>query len=839
MKKAFQLQKDLYWTGVLDPNLKVFDIIMETKYGTSYNSYILKGSKKTAMFETSKFAFWDDMKEYIESVAEITDIDYLIMDHTEPDHAGTVEKLLEINPGMTIVGTGTAISFLQHIVNHDFNSIAVKENDTLSLGDKTLEFMVLPFLHWPDTMYTYCPEIKTLFTCDSFGSHYSCDGIVRSAVTDEAGYADATKYYFDCIIGPFKRPYMSNALDRIKDLEIERICTGHGPVLDSHLDQVFDWYKEWCAAPAPRAKKLIVMPYVSAYGYTKQLSEQIAKGCEDAGEIEVHRYDLIFDDTAKLAGDMADADAYLFGTPTIVGEALEPIWKLTIGMFPPVFKGRLASAFGSYGWSGEGVPHIIERLKQSKLKVVDGFRVRFKPSANQLTDAYDFGYNFGCVLLKKEPKPKNGTRSLVKCLVCGAIFDSSLTICPVCGVGKENFIPVEDSGETGMHDSDKKYLILGGGAAAIEAAKAIRGNDRTGGITIISDEPDLPYNRPMLTKAMLSDFEKDQLAVEPQKFYDDHQISVVLNTKVTKIDTASKTVSCGGMSLVYDRLIYALGARCFIPPIEGADLPKVVHVRTTADVRRIQEMLPQVKTAVVIGGGVLGLEAAWSLKRGKIDVTVLQNAGKLLNRQLTEDASDVLAKVVADAGVKFLTDAETAKITDAGLTLKDGRELPADLVIISTGVRANVEIAKEAGIVCGKAVVVNEKMETSVPDVYAAGDCAEFDGVNYALWSQAVDQGKTAGTNASGGEASYETVDGALTFNGMGTSLYSIGDNGMNPDKVYRTVELKDTKRSQYEKYTFENNRLVGVILIGDTSRLAELTQKVKEHAKYGEVVNV
>jgi NAD(P)H-nitrite reductase large subunit len=406
-------------------------------------------------------------------------------------------------------------------------------------------------------------------------------------------------------------------------------------------------------------------------------------------------------------------------------------------------------------------------------------------------------------------------------------------------VGKENFIPVEDSGETGMHDSDKKYLILGGGAAALEAAKAIRGNDRTGGITIISDEPDLPYNRPMLTKAMLSDFEKDQLAVEPQKFYDDHQISVVLNTKVTKIDTASKTVSCGGMSLVYDRLIYALGARCFIPPIEGADLPKVVHVRTTADVRRIQEMLPQVKTAVVIGGGVLGLEAAWSLKRGKIDVTVLQNAGKLLNRQLTEDASDVLAKVVADAGVKFLTDAETAKITDAGLTLKDGRELPADLVIISTGVRANVEIAKEAGIVCGKAVVVNEKMETSVPDVYAAGDCAEFDGVNYALWSQAVDQGKTAGTNASGGEASYETVDGALTFNGMGTSLYSIGDNGMNPDKVYRTVELKDTKRSQYEKYTFENNRLVGVILIGDTSRLAELTQKVKEHAKYGEVVNV
>ena len=335
---AYKLKNDLYWTGVLDPKLKVFDIIMETKYGTSYNSYILKGSKKTAMFETSKLACWEDTKAYLDSVVEITDIDYLIMDHTEPDHAGTVEKLLEINPSLTIVGTGTAISFLKYIVNADFNSIAVKENDTLSLGDKTLEFMVLPFLHWPDSMYTYCEELKTLFTCDSFGSHYSCDGIVRSKVTDEAGYADATKYYFDCIIGPFKRPYMSNALDRIKDLDIDMICTGHGPVLDSHLDQIFGWYNEWCAAPEVRDKKLIVMPYVSAYGYTKELSEQIAKGCEDAGEIEVRRYDLIWDDQTNLAADMANADAYLFGTPTIVGEALAPIWNLTTGMFAQTCK---------------------------------------------------------------------------------------------------------------------------------------------------------------------------------------------------------------------------------------------------------------------------------------------------------------------------------------------------------------------------------------------------------------------------------------------------------------------------------------------------------------------
>ena len=130
-------------------------------------------------------------------------------------------------------------------------------------------------------------------------------------------------------------------------------------------------------------------------------------------------------------------------------------------------------------------------------------------------------------------------------------------------------------------------------------------------------------------------------------------------------------------------------------------------------------------------------------------------------------------------------------------------------------------------------------METNLPDIYAARDCAQFNGVNYALWSQSVEEGKTAGANAAGDALAYETVDGALTFNGCGTSLFAIGDNGMNPEKNYRTAELKDMKRSQYEKYTFENNRLVGVILIGDTSRLAELSQKVKDHAKYSEVLTL
>ena len=838
--QALRIKPDLYWTGVLDPELKVFDIIMETKYGTSYNSYLLKGSEKNALFETSKLAFWEEMKDYIESELPLSGIDYLIMNHTEPDHAGTVVKLIEANPSITIVATGTAIQFLRHIVNTDFNSLAVKDGDTLSLGDKTLHFMILPNLHWPDSMYTYVPELRTLFTCDSFGSHYACQDVLRSRVPNEEQYKEATKYYFDCIIGPFRRPYMSTALERVKELDVETICCGHGPVLDSKLDEMFAWYDEWCAAPEKRDKKLIVMPYVSAYGYTKQLAEEIARGAEAAGEIEVHRYDLVFSDKTNLAADMASADAYLFGTPTILGEALEPIWELTLGMFPPVFQGRLASAFGSYGWSGEGVPHIIERLKQIRLKVVDGFRVRFKPDRTQLEDAYDFGYNFGCVLLKKQPKPKAGARSLVKCLVCGAIFDSSIEVCPVCGVGKENFVPDEGDSAAISNNTDDKYLILGGGIAALEAARAIRTRDKTGAITILSDEQHLPYNRPMLTKALLADMTEEQILVEPQSWFDEQNITFVQGMKVKSINPAEKSVVCGDdVILVYDKLIYALGARSFIPPTPGADQEHVVAVRTLEDVAKIRSLRPSVKHAAVIGGGVLGLEAAWSLSKAGLKVTVLEFAPKIMQRQLSGEASDFLTGLIEETGIAVLTGAETAEIRRDSLLLKDGREIPAELVIMSTGVRGNVEIAKEAGITVNRSIVVNERMETNIPGIYAAGDCAEFGGINYALWSQSVGQGKTAGANAAGDDLSYETVDGALSFNGMNTSLFSVGDNGKDPVKPYRTVEIRDARKRQYEKYTFLNNRLTGVILIGDTSRLGELSVKVKEHAPYQDVIQI
>ena len=840
--RSLELRKNFYWTGIVDDTLRVFDIIMYTEFGTSYNSYVLKAGDKTILFETAKAKFFDEYLEKLKEITEIDQIDYIVVNHTEPDHAGSVERLLEINPGLKIIGTGCAINFLKEIVNGEFTSIIVKDNQELKIGDKTLRFLCVPNLHWPDTMYTYIEEEQILVTCDSFGSHYGFHDVLRSKVTDEEGYMRATKYYFDCIIGPFK-PFMLKALARVRELDVTMICTGHGPVLDSHIPELLDIYEEWCTVVNPNPKKTVIIPYVSAYGYTKMLAEKIEEGIKASGEIDVRSYDMVEADQAKVLEELGFADGILFGTPTIVGEALKPIWDLTTSIFAGTHGGKLASAFGSYGWSGEGVPHIVERLKQLRMNVTEGFRVKFKPGEENLMDAFDYGYNFGCLLQKKEnPRKKSGTRTLVKCLVCGEIFDSSIEVCPVCGVGKENFVSVEVEENTFRNDTKNCYVILGNGIAGLQAAAAIRERDKTGDIVMISEEPYRTYNRPMLTKSIMAELDEEQIAVQDASWYEENHIQLVLGKEVTEIQPETHTVILeDGSQFLYTKLIYAAGARCFVPPINGAGKKGVVAIRGLKDVKEIETMLPSVKHVIVIGGGVLGLEAAWELKKSKCDVTVLEAAPMLMGRQLDEPAAELLKKIAKEQGIDIHTGVQVVEFTGenrvSSVHLADGREFPAELVIISAGVRANTAVIEKSGVKTEKAVVVNERMETSAADIYACGDCAEFEGINYAIWPEASEQGRIAGANASGDELVYQEVSSGLSFHGMKTALFAAGDNGKNPNLIYKTVEFKDMGKKHYQKLYFLNNRLCGVILIGDVSRMAELTEALEKRASYKEVL--
>lgn len=840
--KALKLRENFYWTGIVDADLRVFDIIMYTEFGTTYNSYVLKTGDKTILFETAKEKFFDDYLEKLKEITDVESIDYLVVEHTEPDHAGSVERLLDLNPGMKIIATGCALGFLKEIVNRDFTGIPARDNMTMKIGDRTLRFLFVPNLHWPDTMYTYIEEEQILVTCDSFGSHYGFDDVLLSKVTDWEGYMRATKYYYDNIIGPFK-PFMLKALERVRELDISMICTGHGPVIDDKIDFILNTYEEWSTVVNPNPKKTVIMPYVSAYGYTKSLAEKIAEGIRASGDIDVRAYDMVEADQAKVLEELGFADGILFGSPTIVGEALKPIWDLTTSIFAGTHGGKLASAFGSYGWSGEAVPHLIERLKQLNMKVTEGFRVRFKPDENQLQDAFDYGFNFGCLLQEKEnPKKKKGARTLVKCLVCGAVFDSSIDICPVCGVGPENFVEVEAEENEFSNDTKNFYVILGNGAAGHYAAEAIRKRDRTGTITMISNEPYRTYNRPMLTKSIMAGLNEEQIAVEDASWYEENHIYQILGHEVVKIDPEAKEVHLDdGSKYHYTKLIYALGSECFIPPIKGADKDGVIAIRRLSDTKKVAEKLKETKHVVVIGGGVLGLEAAWELKKSRCEVTVLELAPVLMGRQLDKTAGEMLKKISEGQGIQIHTGVQIEAIEGGekaeGVRLADGTVIPAELVIVSCGVRANTALAKEAGIETDRAVIVNEKMETNIPDIYACGDCAQYEGINYAIWPQAVEEGKTAGAQAAGDDNTYSTEPAALSFHGMNTALFAAGDNGQNPDLIYKTVEYKDEGKKQYQKYYFLNNRLCGVILIGDTSRMAEMTEALEHHRQYKEII--
>lgn len=425
-------------------------------------------------------------------------------------------------------------------------------------------------------------------------------------------------------------------------------------------------------------------------------------------------------------------------------------------------------------------------------------------------------------------------KRMVKCLVCGAVFEEGVSVCPVCGVGPENFVPYEEEEKKFHRDTEEIFLILGNGAAGLNAAEAIRERNSTASIVMVTNEEMMTYSRPMLTKSMLGENNREQLLVHDKAWYEENRILTLTGKTAETIDPETREVTFSdGIRLKYDKLIYALGSECFIPPIEGHEKPQVVAIRRITDTEMVCAMIPQTKHAVVIGGGVLGLEAAWELKKAGLEVTVLELAPQLMGRQLDAGAGEFLKKLILDVGIAIHLNVKIEAIEGetnvTGVRLGDGTVIPAELVVVSAGVRGNVGPAKEAGAEIGRAIKVNEFMQTTIPGVYACGDCAEFEGINYAIWPQAVEMGKTAGANAAGDGLVYHTVLAALTFNGMDTSLFAVGDVGKNPEKQYTVKHEEDSEKKSYKTRYYADGRLAGAILIGDTTEMQSVTKELEE----------
>jgi NAD(P)H-nitrite reductase large subunit/rubredoxin len=430
-----------------------------------------------------------------------------------------------------------------------------------------------------------------------------------------------------------------------------------------------------------------------------------------------------------------------------------------------------------------------------------------------------------------------------KCTVCGEIVEGTEPPekCPVCGVGPKYFVKVEENEETELSNVKENIVIIGASGAGMGAAVEIRKRNKVSDITMVSKESVMGYFRPQLSK-MLSDDRVtiESMSIKGEDWFKENNIRLLLNKVVAKIDAENKKVILeDNEELSFTKLIIASGAEVFVPPFAGKDKKGVFTLRYAKDGKEIKAYAKGKKTGAVIGGGVLGLEAANELRNLGLDVTVIEMADRILPRQLDHDASKILEQIVRNAGVTFLKSVGTKEIIGdeavKGILLDNGEIVDAEVVIVSTGVKANSKIAENTGIEIKRAIVVNERMETAVSGIYACGDCAEYNGINYALWSEAIEQGKTAGINVAKGNYTYSTIIPSTTLNAFNSSVFSIGDIGSDPSMEYETYERNN--RKSYIKLYFKNKILSGGILIGDTSKTVELVEGFEKSKTMEEMI--
>jgi len=388
------LTPDVKWIGVLDPDIRTFDIVMHTEHGTTYNSYFINAAKKTIV-ETAKEKFSDTYLKKLMRVTDPADIAYIVLDHTEPDHSGAMRQLLELAPSAIVVGSGNAIRYLTDIVNRPFKSLVVKDGDTLDLGNKTLKFIAAPNLHWPDSIYTYLVEDKILFTCDSFGAHYCSEEMFDDLAGD---FSDDFRYYFDVILKPYSK-FMIRAIEKIRPLDISMIATGHGPILRKGwkkiVDETYELASSYLKLTGGSGEKRLLITYVSAYGYTKEMADLIARGASEVDNVVVEVMDIETAGIGEIDSRLTISDGIIVGSPTINQNTLLPVYKLMAMVSPLRDKGKLAGSFGSYGWSGEAPNLIAEMLRNLRLRFFEEpAAYKFLPESEKEKPLIEYGTRF-------------------------------------------------------------------------------------------------------------------------------------------------------------------------------------------------------------------------------------------------------------------------------------------------------------------------------------------------------------------------------------------------------------------------------------------------------------
>ncbi len=428
------------------------------------------------------------------------------------------------------------------------------------------------------------------------------------------------------------------------------------------------------------------------------------------------------------------------------------------------------------------------------------------------------------------------------CTVCGYMHygPEPPSECPICGVGPELFEPREvEAPAAGTSDvaDDVSIAIIGAGIAGISAAEGARRQAPRARIRLFESEPDLPYQRINLSRYLSGEVSRENLLIQRATWFEEHRIDFRRGAAVVRIEPdRGRVLLADGTSEPFDRLVLATGAEVFVPPVPGLDGPGIIRMRTLADHDRALEAARRGVRCLCVGGGILGLEAAAGLARQGAKVTVVEASPWLMPRQLDRAAAGLLAAQLAALGIDLMTGAkiESVEETAGGHAMTvSGRRLEADTIVVATGIRPRVDLARAAGINVKRGIVVDDRLRTSHPSIYAAGDVAEHAGQLYGLWQPSAFQGAIAGTNAAGGAADFAGLPLSNTLKVVGVDLFSIGRTEAGEGAVEFVVE--DGPR--YQRFLFENGFLAGAILFGDVSLGMGVKKAIEEKRNYTSVL--
>ncbi len=374
----------------------------------------------------------------------------------------------------------------------------------------------------------------------------------------------------------------------------------------------------------------------------------------------------------------------------------------------------------------------------------------------------------------------------------------------------------------------KKYLIVGNGVAGTTAAENIRKNDPGAWITIVTEEKLPFYYRIRLPDFLCGEVNESGLIAKKKEWYQEKNITLRLSTKITGGSLKDKTLSSSnGEKIRFDRLILANGSTPNVPAISGSDKKGVFTLHYIQDAKDIISHAGCCKKVVLIGGGLLGLEAGNGLKKLGLKITVVEFFPRLLPRQLDGEGGHRLQNILEDRGFSFKLDAITRTIAGndevKGVTLENGEFIAADMVVISAGVNPKLDLAMQLGLDCNRGIKVDKQMRTSHPDVYAAGDIVEFAGRTYGIWPAALEQGKIAGTNISGGDVTYEGTILSSILKVAGIDLASAGEID-NENKYESKIVASETI---YKKVVIDNGRVIGCIMLGDRKNFNRINKAI------------